>query len=88
MRFFIVLIALFLLLKSCDGNSAYDKGYDEGYDGAEKSVLYSFSKNYKQGYEDGANDAYYFDLGCRDKNNEEPPQYPSISEYMEGYNEC
>lgn len=87
-RFNIVVILFLLFLSGCGGSSSYDKGYDAGYDGAQKSILYSLSESYKQGYEDGASDAYYFDLGCRDKNNEDPPQYPSMAEYMEGYNEC
>ena len=88
MRYIIIIILAIFLFKACDGDSAYDEGYDAGYDGATKSVFYSLSKSYKTGYEDGANDAYYFNLGCNDKNNEEPPQYPLVSEYMEGYYEC
>lgn len=86
MKRMIVISLLTFVLAGC--GSSYDKGYDDGYDGAQKSAFSAFNKDYRQGYEDGQNDAYYFNLGCRDKANEEPPAHTNIAEYMKGYNEC
>lgn len=78
-----VMVIFFLL-----GCSSYDKGYDDGYEGASPGIFDKLSSSYKRGYDDGADDAYYFDLGCKDGHNEEWPRYPNDADYMEGYKEC
>jgi len=89
MRFLILLAILFFAFSSSGtGGSSYDSGYDAGFDGASKGALYSINSSYREGYEDGADDAYYYDLGCNDKNRGNPPRHSSTVEYMEGYNEC
>ncbi len=82
---FVTILLLATILMSGCGN--YDNGYDDGYDGAKKEFVLFGAGEYNNGYEDGANDAYYFDLGYRDAQDEEPARYPSMTEYMEGYRE-
>lgn len=84
---FIVALFTAILISGCGSSSSYDNGYDAGYDDEKKGILYKINAQYRDGYEDGANDAYYFDLGYNDAQNDEPPRHSGISEYMEGYNE-
>lgn len=69
------------------GNS-YDRGYEDGWESTKNGISSSLSKNYRQGYEDGANDAYYFNLGCHDADNGDSAKYPDIQQYMQGFVEC
>lgn len=81
-----VLICAFLL-SGCSSYSAYDEGYEDGYDGRRKKVQIFNAAEYSNGYADGREDGYYFDLGYKDGNDGEAPQYPSNSIYMQGYRE-
>ena len=85
MKKFYVLLFVFAL---CGCGSNYDIGYEDGYEGTEKEILRGFSKAYQQGYSDGNDNAYYFDLGCEDKEHKNPPQHQEVTAYIEGYNEC
>jgi hypothetical protein len=80
-----LLLSLFLAFLS--GCGSYDSGYDDGYDGASRKLVILGTGNYTAGYSDGEEDAYYYDLGYQDAQNNKPPRHSSIEEYMEGYRE-
>ena len=80
----ILILALIITLSGC---GSYDIGYDDGFDGASKKFVILGAGSYNEGYSDGEGDAYYYDLGYQDAQNNRPPRHPGMEEYMEGYRE-
>ena len=83
-----VFFIMSLFLNGCGSSmSGYDKGLEDGREGRDKGILYNINSKYKQGYDDGAQEVYYYNLGCQDKEDGKPPRYPDIPLYMDGYKE-
>jgi hypothetical protein len=82
-----LIVAWIVALIFLSGCSSYDDGYEDGYEGITPTIFNNLSTSYQEGYDDGEDDAYYFDLGYDDAQNDEQPRYLGIFEYMEGYKE-